>query len=327
MLLSLLQIRQASQTPTTKKNIIDLIFETSPFMAFMKFETVPSRVSKWFMTRELPTSGFRAYGGSYSSTTSKDDMGETNLKILGGDFSIDRLDQNAQAVDGSKKVAREIRNMTMSMAMKAKYNFINGDLANDPNEFNGLKRFHTADNVFGTSQTLELASAGSTFAAAGGRATLEFLEDFLNQTIVLPDVVFCDETHITQLKALAMSSGTNEAFANMFTTEEYPLPNGRRIKIGRFSGVPFIPMKADAAGNKVIDYNETSPNGANSVCSSMYSMVIGEDFFAPLQHSANGPEITSAIQDGHLKTFLDWAIALEPRHHKCSAKAAAIKAV
>lgn len=325
MMLSLLQIRQAGQTPQTRKKIIDLIFETSPFMAYMKFETCPTRVSQWFMTKELPTTGFRAYGGAFNTTTSKDEMGITNLKILGGDFSIDRLDADANAIDGTKRVAREIRNTTVSAAMKAKYNVINGNTANDPNEFNGLKRMHTGGDIFASTQTVALAQAGSTFANAGARATLEFLEDFLNQTIVLPDVVFCDESHITQLKALALSAGTNEGFANMFTTMPFTLPNGRQITVGMFNGVPFVPMKTDAQGNKVIDYNETSPDGSSSqITSSMYSVCLGEDWFVPLQHNAGGPQITSAIENGHLKTFIDWAIALEPRHNRCSARASGI---
>lgn len=326
-MLTLLDIRQAGATPSTKRRIIDLIFETSPFATRVPFETVPNRESKWYMTKELPTSQFRSYGGSYTESNSKDDMGITHLKILGGEFSIDRLDRNANTVEGTRKVAREIRAHSTAMGMKFKYNFINGDPANNPDEFMGLKKMHESASVFGTGMTVSLAAAGSTFAAAGARATTEFMLDFIQKTIVTPDVIFCDETHIAQLHALSLTAGTNEAFANYFAMMDYPLPNGRNIKVGSFNGIPMIPMKADAQGNKVIDYNEDSPNGANSVCSSMYSVCFGEDFFMALQHSAQGPEITDAIQNGHYKTFLDWAVALEPRHDRSSARATGIKAL
>ena len=326
-MLTLLDIRQAGATPNTKRRIIDLIFETSPFATRVPFETVPTRESKWFMTKELPTAKFRAYGGSYGESTSKDDMGLTQLKILGGEFSIDRIDKNANTIEGTKKVAREIRNHSTSMGMKFKYNFINGNVADNPDEFNGLRTFHTSSSVFGTGMTLELAAAGSTFAAAGAQATTEFMLDFINKTIVTPDVIFCDETHISQLHTLSLVAATNEAFAQYFKMMDYPLPNGRNIKVGSFNGIPMIPMKADAQGNKVIDYNEKSPDGSNSVCSSMYSVVFGEEFFTALQHADNGPEITDAIENGHYKTFLDWAVALEPRHDRSSARATGIKAV
>jgi len=326
-MLTLLDIRQAGATPNTKKRIIDLIFETSPFATKIPFETVPNRESKWYMTKILPTADFRAYGGSYTESTSKDDLGITHLKILGGEFSIDRIDKNANTVEGTKKVAREIRNHSVSMGMKLKYNTINGGLTNNPSEFMGLRKMHESASVFGTGQTISLAAAGSTFAAAGALATTEFMLDFIQKTIVTPDVIFCDETHITQLHALSLTAGTNEAFAQYFKMMDYALPNGRMIKVGAFNGIPMIPMKTDAQGNKVIDYNEPSPNAANTVCSSMYSLCLGEEFFVGLQHSANGPEITDAIENGHYKTFLDWAVAYEPRHNKSSARAAGIKAI
>lgn len=325
-MLTLLDIRQAGATPNIRKRIIDLIFETSPFATRVPFETVPNRESKWYMTKQLPTAQFRAYGGSYTESTSKDDMGITHLKILGGNFTIDRIDKNANTIEGTRKVAREIRNHGISMGMKFKYNFINGDVAQDQNQFNGLKKFHSSGEVYGTGQTVELAAAGSTFAAAGARATTEFMLEFIQKTIVTPDVIFCDETHITQLHALSLTAGTNEAFAQYFKMIDYPLPNGRSIKVGSFNGIPMIPMKEDAQGNKVIDYNEDSPNAANSVCSSMYSVVFGEEFFMALQHTQSGPEITDAIENGHYKTFMDWAVALEPRHDRSSARAAGIKA-
>jgi hypothetical protein len=326
-MLTLLDIRQAGATPSTKRRIIDLIFETSPFATRVPFETVPTRESKWYMTKELPTAQFRSYGGSYTESNSKDDMGTTHLKILGGNFTIDRLDRNANTIEGTRKVAREIRNHTTSMGMKFKYNFINGALNNNPDEFIGLRKMHESASIFGTGMTLSLASAGSTFAAAGALAVTEFMLDFIQQTIVTPDVIFCDETHITQLHALSLTAGTNEAFAQYFKMMDYPLPNGRNIKVGSFNGIPMIPMKKDAQGNKVIDYNEPSPDLSNTDCSSLYSVCFGEEFFMALQHSAGGPEVTDAIQDGHYKTFLDWAVALEPRHDRSSARATGIKAV
>lgn len=320
-MITLQQIAQASQSDL-KAGIVEHIIETSPALSRIPFVEAPSLRYEWSMQTKLPASGFRALSADYPQSNSEYDRGTIHLKPLGGTFRIDRLLADVPDINRARFVETEIRARARSASMAFKKSMIKGNSAN-PAEFDGLQKWFDAGIL---TEQVDLAAAGTTFAALGAAGTLAKMHEALNSSIVMPDFILANRTIISQLASLALASAANEAFAQYFRMTKMDIGNGRMISVGSFYEIPIIPLDTDETGAEILSFTEASPNGGNTACASMYFVTVGESYFTGVQQTNAGPRIFEYTTDaGHKAVSVDWPSAIAVEHPRAVVRLRGIK--
>lgn len=325
MALTLQQIAQAS-TSTLKAGIVENIIETSPVLSKLPFTDAPSMRYEWALHKKLPASAFRALNANYTATSSEYDRGKIDLKPLGGEFRIDRSLVDVPDLNAQRFYETELRARIQSASMAFKRAMIKGNRAINPAEFDGLQTWF--DEAILTTQ-VDFAAAGSTVAALGALATLNKMNDALNMSIVVPDLILTNRTLISQLAALSLTSAANNAFAQYFRMDKMDIGNGRSISVGMFYGIPMIAMDTDETGAEILGFTEPTPDGTTALtgCSSMYFCTLGDNFFVGLQQKMTGPVVYEYVTDaGHKAVATDWCAAVAVEHPRAVVRLRGFKA-
>jgi hypothetical protein len=312
MAITLQQISQVTKSDL-KAGIVENIIETFPMISRIPFIPVPSLRYEWGFRKTLPAFGFRAMNANYQNTNSTYDVGKIDLKPLGGKFELDRLLVDIPDFNRARFYETELQGRARSAAMAFKRAMIKGNRANDAAEFDGLQTWF--DEGIVTTQ-VDMAAAGSTFAALGGQGTLDIMHEFINQCIVVPDLILTNRTVIKNLTALSVATAANNAFANYFPMSKMDIGGGRSVIVGSFLGIPVVALDGDETGAEVLGFNELSPDGTSSnQCTSMYALTLGENFFMGLQQTNGGPRVFEyTTSEGHKATAVDWPAAIAIEH-------------
>jgi hypothetical protein len=316
------QIAQATES-NLRAGVIEHIIDTFPFLNLLTFVEAPSMRYEWSARKRLIQAGFRGLNDNYTPGQSEYDRAQIDLKPLGGEFRIDRLLADIPDINRDAFIQTELRGLSIATAMAFKKFMIKGNRAADMRQFDGLERWATE----GLIPTTDLAAAGTDFHTLGGKATMKKLDEWLNSLIVRPDVILANRTQISDLNTLAVATAANNAFATVFQTGTVTLPNGRQILTGSYRGIPMLAVDTDGEGNEILAFNEPSPDGSASNCSSMYALVLGDNYTTGIQQTNAGPRVFRYTTDaGHVAVAVDWPTAIAVEHPRGAARLRGIKA-
>jgi hypothetical protein len=148
MALSLLEASKLS-TDVLQRGVIETFARTSPVLELLPFMEIEGNSYKYNVEKTLPTVAYRAVNTGYTANEGQVDQKTEGLVILGGDVDVDRFIVN------TRSNVNDVRAIHTSMKAKAlarefTRSFFHGDVATDPNSFNGL-----AVRLAGTSQDLD----------------------------------------------------------------------------------------------------------------------------------------------------------------------------
>lgn len=195
----------------------------------------------------------------------------TDLAVLGGSFSVDRVIANLGPA------ASNAVNLNLSQKIKAaqaKFSdlVINGDTATDANGFDGLDKAlvgsDTEYNVGGTADWTDF----DTDTRAAFKA-LDALDEFLAELDGTPTIILGNKLALAKVRAMVRRTGmyTRDAVEGLVGA------NGRPITRESYGGVVFADAGAKAGTNDPI-----IPVNATEGTTSLYAYRVGIDGFTGL---------------------------------------------
>jgi hypothetical protein len=144
---------------TIEKGVVRTLIEETPIARVMQWKEIASDTYTWFIENVLPTIGTRSVGGSYVPSKGSHISHSRQLKIFGGEVSVDRyIIKTAGANLAEEEKVKQFRLWAVAQARYLDQMFFEGDDVVDPTQPRGLRKIVDA----------ELASTQKILCAAGG---------------------------------------------------------------------------------------------------------------------------------------------------------------
>ena len=210
---------------------------------------------------ETPSSAsFRKINGKYTANEAKRKRANANLKIMGGNFEIDRV------LIGSSGALDEL-NFQMTQKIDATtnlfhYTVINGDSTNE-DEFDGLKKLLKGAS---TEVTTDVDLSTSALMDTNYNHFLDEVTDFIGKLAKKPDLLLMNSTMKTKMKNVARRAGYYSRSEDAF---------GRSVD--NWDGIPMMDMGEyyDAASSKTVPVVNIETDGTTAI----YAVCFGLDAF------------------------------------------------
>ena len=175
-------------TDPLKRGVIEIFPRTSPVLERLPFFPVNGQAYKYNTEKTLPGIAFRGINESYTESTGIVNPAVEALYILGGLSKVDRALVKTQGNENSLRSTYDGMK-AKSVALEYTKKFFKGDNSTDPNEFDGLEKRLTGNQVI---------SMGST--DGGDTLTLAKLDETIDAVQGSPDVLFMNKNHAAEGK-------------------------------------------------------------------------------------------------------------------------------
>jgi HK97 family phage major capsid protein len=244
MALSLAESAKLTQD-MLQRGVIETIIEASPMLRYLPFLHVEGNSYKYNQENTLTAAAFFAVNAAWTEGTATFTQKSASLAILGGDADVDNFIQRTRSnLQDQRAIQTQLR--AKSLARKWEDTVITGDVTQDANAFDGLRRLTVA------AQELVMGANG----AALTLAKLDELIDLIKGG--KPDLLLMSRRSRRKLKSLLTASTHYiEQGADQF---------GRQVLL--YDGIPV----------EVSDFQpDTEAEGTSgNVCSSIYAVKFGE---------------------------------------------------
>lgn len=200
------------------EKIVEKFIRESEILELIQFDDTVSPSGKgstmvYSYTQEKLPSGaaFRAIGEEYKPNEGTLESKSVNLKIFGGAFEIDRV---IKTIEGKKEnMERQINLKTVAAVQLFHDKMINGDIATDEKEFDGLdKMLVGTENEMNTDSYFDLSTIEK--VKENALAFYEMLTNLINATKA--DAIMCNKDMKSKIQTVAMVLGykteSEEAF-------------------------------------------------------------------------------------------------------------------
>ncbi len=260
MALTIVEAAKLNPGEVIRNAVIELYAGSSDILANLPFESISGNALKYNREEAYPGVGFRGVNEAYTASTGVINPLTESLYIAGGDldvdkFIIDTMGANQRAVHEAMKV----RALSLSWTQ----NFIKGDAASDPREFDGLQVRLTGN---------QLIAAGAT--ANGTALSLIMLDQAIDQTL--------NPTHLIMSKAMARKFSAAARLSTVGGYVTYELGAlGRRVM--RYNDLPILTVDLDAAGTAILPFTEAATSGT-ATATSIYIVSMGADSLTGIQN-------------------------------------------
>mgnify|MGYP000529932571 CR=1 FL=1 len=255
-------------TDPTQLFVINEFLE-SKLLQYMPFRDVQGGGLFYNLTETLPGIGFRGINESFNDSVGVLNPQSEALKLFGGDMTVDvaLVDRHGDSVRQS-----HVQLKLMAARLRFEKAFFKGDSALDPREFDGLQKRIGGNQLItngsdGTGNALSIASlkeAIDAVKAGSGRKLL-----FMNETVKRR----LEEYYETTVGATMLRYQVNEL--------------GEEIMMYR--GCEVVVIEDDEAGNAILPFTETSPDGSTSADNtSVYCVRFGDLLTTGIQGPSNG---------------------------------------
>lgn len=283
MALTLIEAAKLNPGEVIKNAIIEMYAGSSSILMALPFENIEGNALKYNREGSLPGIGFRGVNEAYTASTGILNPLTEALVIAGGDldvdkFIIDTMGANQRTVQEAMKVR--------ALSLAWTQNFIKGDTASDPREFDGLQTRVVGDQKI---------AAGST--ANGTALSLAKLDEAIDQTM--------NATHLVMSKAMARKFS---AAARLSTVGGYvtytPDALGRRIM--QYNDLPILTVDLDNTGTAILPFTEAATSGT-ATATSIYVVSMGSDSLVGLQNGGMDVRDLGELQTSPLfRTRVEW---------------------
>ena len=254
MTLNLVEAKKTGRSDSLKEGIIEIFREGKLYSSMPQLAITGNAIS-YNQEQSLPSVGFRGINEAYSTSISILNPQSESLKVFGGDLDIDLalLSMLGQEVQ-THQVAQKVKAARLTLEKT----IIKGDSSSDVNAFDGIQ----ARIPSGSSQLI----TNSTNGGALSLDKLDELIDSVDETVASNGPVLIMNRAIRRrLSAagrVASATGNLRWDADALGRQQYS-----------YSGIPVIDLDTDAAGDDILQFNETT--GSGSTNSSIYCICPG----------------------------------------------------
>lgn len=219
----LLKDLTVGQADHVAEKIVEKFIRESEILEMLPFDDTVSPSGKGstmvysYTQEKLPSSAaFRAIGQEYKPNEGTLEDKSVKLKIFGGSFQIDRV---IKTIEGKlENMQRQIDLKVVAAVQLFHDKMINGDIATDENEFDGLdKMLVGTENEMNTDSYLDLSNI--TKLKENADQFYEMLTSLINNTNA--DAIMCNKDMKTKIETVARVLGykteSEEAFGRTVT--------------------------------------------------------------------------------------------------------------
>lgn len=244
MALTLMEAEKYS-TDTLKRGVIEVFARNSVIFELLPFMEISGNAYAYNTEEALPGIAFRGVNEGYVESAGVINQEAEKLTILGGDVDVDKfLAQTRGNVNDLRSIQTEMKSKALSLAWTR--TFFKGDSAKRVNEFDGLEKRVTGDQV------IDL----------GGPITLEALDELIDTVEGEPDVLLMSKAMRRKIKALLQKSvhyieSGEDSFGRPVTT---------------YGGIPIRIVESDETGKEILGFDEGDGGTA-----SIYAIKFGAD--------------------------------------------------
>ena len=260
MALTLVESAKLSKT-NLQRGVIETFVQESKVLDRIPLKPIEGNAYAYNEEATLPGVEFRAVNSAYSESTGTVNQKTETLVILGGDADVDTFIQQTRS-DLNDQRAEQDRMKVKAASYKFQDAFINGDVATDPNSFDGLKKRLTG------SQVIDAGVNGLPVIGASSDDRHAFF-DKLDELLAavkggMADVLYMNAS----VKSWLASAARREGFFKQ-ERDEF----GRIVDF--YNEVPFVDLGENLAGAPILPQTETL--GTKNDCSSIYAVRFGSD--------------------------------------------------
>lgn len=224
-----------------------------------------STLTYGYMKLKTPsTAAFRKLNQEYTGNEAKREKASVDLKIFGGEFSLDRvIIKSAGAVD---ELDFQMKEKIKGAINLFHYTVINGDSNTNEDEFDGLDTFLTgASTEYNTGVTIDLSTSEK--MDANYNTFLDMMDEFISLMNGKPSILLMNSKMKTKMKGIARRAGYYSQTEDAF---------GRSVD--NWDGIPMQDLEEfyDAATKKTIP---CVPIDATAGTTDIYAVQIAKDGF------------------------------------------------
>lgn len=241
--------------------------------------TAGSTLTYGYMKLETPsTAGFRKLNEEYKGSEAKRKKASADLKIFGGEFSLDRVIINTSgAVD---ELDFQMQEKIKAAINLFHYAVINGNSTTNEDEFDGLNILVKGSSTEYTPATAVDLST-SALMDTNYNAFLDMMDDFVSKMQGKPTMFLVNSTMKTKLKGIARRAGYYSRTEDAF---------GRSID--NWDGIPFVDLEEFFDGTETKPCVPIDDEGNTSI----YAIQIAKDGFHGVSPTGNNV-ISTALPD------------------------------
>mgnify|MGYP001791669947 CR=1 FL=1 len=249
MALTLLEAAKTAPSIETA-TIIEEYAAQSDILSVIPFENHEGSGIHYNREDKLPGVGFRGINEGYEESVGVYNPQSEAFKIAGGDLDVDKFVVDTQGVE-----QRSVRELAKVKALSLMWtrNFIKGDSRVDPRTFDGLQVRLTGSQIIHNSD-------------AGSPLSLIKLDEAIDRVD--------NPTHIGMSKSQRRI--LSQAIRNGLGGQIEHRPNEFGKQVMFYNDLPILIFDYDNLGNQILDYTESSLDGSNIQCTSIYVMSLEE---------------------------------------------------
>ena len=254
-------------TDVLQRGVVETIVKESPILQMLPFMTIEGNSYKYTQENTLGSADFYGVNATWTESTATFTQQSSTLSILGGDADMDNFIQRT-ASNLLDQRAIQVAKKAKAVAQRFESTFIYGDMAVDPNGFNGVRKL--------ISNPDQVVTAG----ANGASLTTAMLDDVIDRVKGgKPEILLMSKRSRRKLKSLMVASN--------HYVERGESSFGRQVMM--YDGIPV----------EVSDFIlDTETQGNSNSCSSVYAVGFGaEEALSGLQNG--GIEV---VDVGQLET-------------------------
>jgi hypothetical protein len=302
-MLTLLEAAKLVQDPL-KRGVIEIFPRVSPVLERLPFFEVNGQAYKYNQEETLPGIAFRGINETYTADTGVVNPAVEALYIMGGLSKVDRALVKTQGnINNLRAIYDGMKGKAASLEYTKK--FFKGDNSTDPNEFDGLEKRLTGDQV------IDMGSSDG-----GDTLALDKLDETLDAVQGSADVIFCNKTMRRKINSLMRAAGQ--------ATEPVSDAFGRQIQ--SYAGVPIAVIEDDKDGNPILDFGEPDlDDGDQTVCTSIYCIRFGLAEYVSGLQSGSMDVLDQGLQGTFYQTLVEWICGLGVFHPKAAARLRGLK--
>lgn len=281
--LTLVEAAKLETGDVVRQAIIELYAGSSDILANLPILSIPGNAYTYTRESALPGIGFRGVNEAYTASNGVLNPITESLCIAGGDLDVDKFIVATMGM-GVRSTHEAMKVRSLGLAWTAK--FINGDTANDPREFDGLKTRLIGDQKI---------AAGST--ANGSALSLAKLDEAIDQTL--------NPTALIMNKAMARKFSAAARLTSVGGYVTYDL-NGLGRRVLAYNGLPILTVDLDNAGTAILPFTEAATSGT-ATATSIYVVSFGADGVTGLQNGAMQVTDLGELQTAPVyRTRVEW---------------------
>jgi len=248
------------------QGIIDSVIYESPVLGILPFVEIVGNGLTYNRVNAYPTVAFYDVGDTWAEGAPTFTQVTATLKICGGDADVDNYIKKTRSNIQDTEAA-VIALKARALADKFSDTFVNGDVTGDPKSFNGLDKLCIAG------QTLSMGTDGATL-------TLDKLDQMIDKVKPgKPDLLMMSKRSRRKMRALSRAAGNNLQIGQGKLGEQ----------VEWYGDIPIY----------VNDWvSDAKTVGANSDCSTIYAIKLGEGFLCGL----SAPGLMEVERIGSLET-------------------------